>query len=36
MEWLLVLNLERAKLDEAAKPEKPKWGSREKVADEMI
>jgi hypothetical protein len=32
----LTLNLERAKLEAAAKPAKPKRTSREKVADEMI
>jgi hypothetical protein len=36
LERLLALNLERAKLEAAAKPAKPKRTSREKVADEMI
>jgi hypothetical protein len=36
LERLLALNLERAKLEEAVKPAKPKRTSREKVAEEMI
>jgi hypothetical protein len=36
LERLLALNLERAKLEASAKPEKPKRGNREKLAEEMI
>ena len=36
LERLLALNLERAKLEAAAQPPKPKRASREKAAGEMI